>query len=173
MDALERPKQFPSVREMACWAYDFLSPLPYGRQITYRELSGVITIPADSHRGRQAVLRAGGQLLRRDSKLLINVRTVGYQIARPNEHAAQAVRFRAGARRRLRRALDAVVHVALDGLSATEVADVLAEQVRAGLALAFERRLHRQKTLPSPDRAVLPSGKHLVRLITRPHREEG
>jgi hypothetical protein len=167
MQPLEKPKDFPTVKEMARWAYDYLKPLPFGREITYVELTSVITMRADSHRGRTAVLRAGRQLLRDESKLLVNVRGQGYQIARPNEHAAQAVRFRAGARRRLRRALDAVVHIALDGLSPKEVTEVLAEQVRSGLTLAFERRLGRRKALPAPNQTALPSGEKLLSLITK------
>src|SRR5262245_30906596 len=152
---------------MTSWAYDFLRPLPYGTQLSYKDLSTVITIPADSHRGRAAILRAGRQLLQDERKLLVNVRSTGYQIAQPNEHVAQAKRYRAGARRRLRRAWAAVVYLETEGLTPKELTDALAEQVRAGLTLAMEKQLSRTKQLPAPKETALPSGQKLLSLITK------
>jgi hypothetical protein len=164
---VEKPKDFPTAREMARWAYDFLAARQHGEIASYAELSTVLTIDATSRRGRAAVLRAGRHLLRDHSKLLINIRGVGYQIAQPNDHAGQSQRYRRLARSRLRRALDAEVHVALQALSPRELAELMAEQVRAGLTLAFERRLSRRKALPPKDQLAMPSGQRLVQLLTK------
>lgn len=163
----ERPKDFPIRQDLIRRALDLLRTKNYGDLITYNEVGVALTVDGHSPRAQDAVRAAGRKLLQDDNKLLVNVRDRGYQIARPNEHAPEAARLRQAARRRLRRAVDSVVHVALDSLTPQEVAAVLTEQVRAGLTLAFERRVSRVKSLPQPKQSALPSGKAFLQMITK------
>lgn len=163
----EIPKQFPTIKEMSGWVYELLRAKPYGATVTYGELSAVLTLPAQEHRGRHAVLMAGRRLLVDHDKLLVNVKNTGYRVAEPREHSKQSRRFAAQGRRRMRRALVTVAHVALEALTPEERAAVLADQVRHGLALAFAQRIARRKALPPKEQIALPSGPNLVRLLTR------
>lgn len=161
------PKQFPTVKEMSAWLYDALKSREHGETVTYAELTEVLTIDAQSARGNHAVQRAARQLLTADSKLLVNVRNVGYQIVPPKEHAMQAKRLHASARRRLVRSVACATHVLWEKLTPEERTQVLAEQLKAGLALAFSRRISRRKALPPREQLALPKGDVLVKLLTK------
>ena len=164
---LDTPKQFPTVKEMTGWVYDALTAREHGDTIKYAELSAVLTMEAQHPRGRRAVLRASRRVLREQNKLLVNVKNVGYQIAQPNEHAAQARRFHGAARRRLVRSIACATHVLWEKLTPEERTHVLAEQLKAGLALAFSKRITRRKTLPPREQIALPKGAALMRLLTK------
>lgn len=164
---VDTPKQFPTVKEMSGWIYDALKERPHGETVKYAELSAVLTVDAQSDRGNHAIQRAGRRLLDEQNRLLVNLRNVGYQIAEPNEHAAHAKRFSAAGRRRLVRAVAVATHVLWEKLTPDERTRVLAEQLKAGLALAFSRRISRRKTLPPREQCALPHGAALVRLLTK------
>lgn len=164
---LDTPKQFPTVKEMSEWVYDALKARGHGEMIPYADLSSVLTIDAQDDRGRRAVLAAGRRLLREHSKLLVNVKNVGYHIAQPGEHAGHARRFHHAARRRLVRAVACATYVLMEQLTPEERSRVLAEQLKAGLALAFSKTITRRKALPPKEQIALPSGAKLVRLLTR------
>jgi hypothetical protein len=159
--------EFPTVRQMTAWVLDALRGRPPEDIATYRELTGILTIDAQSSRGRTAVLKAGIQLLREQQKLLVNVKNVGYRIAKANEHVDYSRRLQANGRRRLRRGAMIVAHVALGALTPEERAAVLLEQVRVGLSLSFASKIAKQKTLPKQEQIALPSGARLVKLLTR------
>jgi len=163
----DTPKKFPLVKEMAAWVFAALTERKHGELVTYPMLSAVLTIDAQSARGRTAVLRAGRRLLVEQNKHLVNVPRIGYTIAQPNEHTAISKRYQHAARRRLVRGMAAVVHVALEALTPEERALVIMEQVRMGLKLGLDRKLNRVKTLPSQPQVSIPSGKELVRLLTK------
>ena len=165
--ALVAPKSWPLASDLTRWAYDFLRPLPRGATVSYAALSAALTVDAQDWRGRTAVLRAARKLLRDDQKLLLNVRGVGYRLGRETDHAPASRRYRRLARHRLRRAWLAATRVALEVLTPKELADLMAEQVRVGLTLAFERKLSRQPTLPPRDQVSLPSGRALVALLSK------
>lgn len=164
---LETPKQFPTVKEMGAWVFGALKDRAHGETITYGELSAMLTIDAQSDRGNHAVQRAKPRLLADHNKLLVNVRGIGYQIALPNEHAAHSKRLQGASRRQLVRAVATATHVLWDQLRPQERAEVLAEQLKAGLALTFSRRISRRKALPPREQLALPSGAQLVRLLTK------
>jgi hypothetical protein len=106
--------------------------------------------------------------LRRDQKLLINVRDKGYQIGHPRDHLGVAEGLQAQSRRRLVRAVKTLVHVALDQLTDAERAAIVREQVRVTMKLAVDKRLTAQQVLPDCKQAIaMPSGRELVRLLTK------
>ena len=169
---VEKPKAFPARAEMRAAALALLRTKHHGDVVTYRELSGVVTVDAQSERGRSAILRAGRTLLLDQDRLLINVRGVGYRVAHPGEHSGESKRLQKHAVRRLNRALATVVHVAMQAMSPEERARTIQEQVRAGLMLGVSRRLTKTRTLPAAPIRALPSGAQLVALSTK-KREAG
>ena len=166
-ELLAQAREFPTVKEMSEWIFDALRDRSHGETIKYGELSAVLTVDAQGTRGRHAVLRAARRLLEERSKLLVNVRGVGYEIVQPNEHAAQSKRLQGAARRRLVRAVACATHVLWENLTAEERSQVLAQQLKAGLSLAFDRRISRTKALPPREQVALPSGGALVRMLTK------
>jgi hypothetical protein len=126
----------------------------------------------EDRRAREAVLSAGRVLLREHKLKLVNVRTVGYRLVRPDERVAVSVGERKRSRRWLKRALETVTYVALDGLPAEEVARILTEQARTALLLSIERRIGKQKALPPKSELLVPKGADLVRLFEKPRSEK-
>lgn len=163
----DTPKQFPTVKEMTAWVYAGIKDRERGDVLSYADLSAMLTLDAQTERGRRAVLNAGRLMLQEHDKHLINVKNVGYQIAQPNEHAGQSQRYRRLGMRRVARALLVSVHVALKELTDAEREKLINEQKRNGLIVAFARKVVRAKKLPAKEMLALPSGAHLVRLITK------
>ncbi len=160
--------QFPTTAEMTARAYELLSVRPVDALVSYGELATALGLdPSLDNRARGAVLRAGRRLLIEQRKKVVNVRTVGYRIIKPTEHVGVSQNEQKKARRWLREALKTVTHVALEGLTPTEVARVMTEQARAAIALTMARRVTRAKELPTRGDLHLPSTARLVDMMTR------
>lgn len=163
----EKNTQFPTMREMTERALQALIAVDFGGHITYETLTTICRADAQATRTRSAILRAGKRLLRDHNKLIRNVRTLGYEIAKPEQHADEAERLRGFARRRLRRALASVTFVKFEGLTEAQIGRLLTEQTRNAILLGAERKLSRRKELPPKRDVALPSGQHIVEMFTK------
>jgi hypothetical protein len=136
--------------------------------VSYADLTKVVGLDiVEDKRGRHAVLQAARILLREDRKKLVNVKTVGYRIVRPNEQRVVAEGEQRAAVRRFKRALATVTYVHLDQVPPEEQAKLLMDQARIALTLAVQRRLAKQKTFPTRDQLALPSGERLVEMFKK------
>jgi hypothetical protein len=159
--------KFPLARVLRNHAITRLRAVAYDEVISYEELSAAIGVDVVlDKRGRTAVLQAARVVLKQDQKKLVNIRTIGYRIVRPNEQVAVSAAEQQRSRRWLKRSLDTVTHVALHTLTPVEVAAVITEQARVALTLSFERKLQKQE-LPSKDQLLLPSGERLVEMFRK------
>lgn len=161
-------KQFPTTKEMRERALALLLPLPFDTTISYQQFTETLGLnPMTDHRARSAVLLAGKDLLKGYNKKIVNIRTEGYRIIRPNEHCAVSKRQQQSARRRLKESLQTVTHVALDQLAPTEIAQVMLEQARAAIQLSLTRKLGRMKQLPPRQELHLPSSNKIVEMMKK------
>jgi hypothetical protein len=165
---------FPTFRELRRLARVRLDALEFGARVSYADLTHALGVPADGHRGRAAVLAAGRDLLRdARPRLLVNVRNEGYQIARPNEHADVSKRRHALLNRGLARNHAIVTHVLMEweGWTDAERAVLIEQQTRTALALIASRKVANPRTaIPAGAAVQVPTGRELVRLLTRPPR---
>jgi hypothetical protein len=172
MNLVQPHEGFPTFRELRRLAFQRLGELTFGDRIAYADLTAAIGVPADGHRGRAAVLAAGRDLLKdARPRLLLNVRGYGYQIARPNEHAAVTKGRHKLINRALARNHAIATHVVMDweGWTDAERAVLVEQQTRTALALLASRTIARPRTA-IPAGAAVPSvtGRELVRLLMRP-----
>lgn len=168
---VESRSGFPTFRELRRLARIALDRLGFGEQISYAALSEALGVPANQQRGRAAVLAAGRELLRDGRpRLLVNVRNAGYQIARPNEHADVSKRAHGLINKRLARNHAIVTHVLMEweGWTDSERAILIEQQTRTALALIASRKVANPRTpIPPTTVASVPSGRELVRLLTK------
>ncbi len=164
--------QFPTAKEMRRRAFELLVARPFDTLVRYQEFAAALGLdPQSDQRARSAVLAAGRDLLKQHQKKIVNVKTEGYRIIRPNEHRAVSQAQQRGARRRLRDALQTVTYVALDQLTPEEIAGLMIEQARAAIQLALTKKLAKVKQLPAKQELALPSGRKLVEMMRKPRRE--
>jgi hypothetical protein len=160
--------QFPTTREMRMKALTLLSGFTFDTIVTYQQFTDTLGLnPALDRRARSAVLQAGRDLLKAQNKKLVNVKTEGYRIIRPNEHKSVSQSQQRSARRKLRDALQTVTHVALENLTPKEVAEVMLEQARTALQLNMTRRVAKMTGLPSKDELHMPSSAKLLSMMRK------
>lgn len=160
--------KFPLSRILRERATTVIAATDYDQVIPYAVLSEALGVDVvHDKRGRDAVLAAGRDVLKAHRKKIVNVRREGYRVVRSNEQAFVSRAEQKRARRWLRRALDTVTHVALDGLTPEDVAKVLTEQASVALQLSVQKKLQNAKSLPARDQVQMPTGRQLVDFITR------
>jgi hypothetical protein len=161
--------KFPLSRELREKAIEFLRFCDYDVLVPYdrwRALFNGLDPRADK-RARTAILKAGTIILREERKRVVCIRNEGYRVVRPSEQVTVSQSESARARRMMKRALQTVTYVALEKLTPEETATVLLEQARAAVAVAFNARARRMKTLPPAPEIVVPKSKALVEFITK------
>ena len=92
-----------------------LEPLEVGEVLTYRQIEAATGKPISNC--RNAVLRAGRQLLKSKNRLVRCEVNQGYRIARPEESTAVATQRHRSANRQLIQAKEAVQFVDMSGLT--------------------------------------------------------
>lgn len=100
--------------------YDAIRTFPPGRIVSYDELTGILGRDCRSH--RHYLDRLLVELVK-DRKTLVNMRNVGYRVARADEHVGLAHNHRRRARRQLFKGMRR--------LDATDVSKLPPEQARA------------------------------------------
>jgi glutathione S-transferase len=160
--------QFPTAKEFIAWALAFLTDQPFGRVITYAELASVLTVnPAEDHRARSALLRAGRVLQREHHKQIVNVRNVGYRVIEPKDHVGVSRAQNRRAIRRLRESLATATYVAMESLTPAETAEVLMQQARVAIQVGLCTRVTKAKVVPPREQVHLPSGAKLLEMMRR------
>jgi hypothetical protein len=166
--------QFPTTAEMRRRALQLLEQVPSNTLITYRALTAALGLnPQHESRARSAVLQAGRDLLKDQNKKIVNVRDQGYRIIQANEHVTVSQHEQLGARRRLRRALQTVTHVALHELTTIEIAKVMMEQARVAISVGMLKKLTKAKELPPTAQLHLPSASKLIEFMRSPRKQTG
>jgi hypothetical protein len=158
---------FPTTAELKARALALLTDRARDTVVSYGELTDALGMNVRETRARGAVLWAGHRLLMLEQKKLVNIRNVGYRIVKPQEHVGVSQQEQRRARRWLRRSLATVTHVALEDLTATEVAKLMTEQARAALAIAFQKQLSKAKALPPRKELHVPPTPQLVEMLKR------
>lgn len=156
----------PRVSVLAQAVHRALSEMPHGTVVTYDEFRKILFEDPQGRRGRAAILKAA-KLLLVDAKHLVNVRSIGYQIAYPNEHASQSNRQVTFGLRRYRKALAIVANTEIAKLTPQERQQVEEQTNRVRIHLALSVRVQRLKTLPERKLIDIPSGKALAEMLTR------
>ena len=100
--------------------YDTYKEAPYGAFLSFGEISSVCKIPLYGHGWTFTVERFKKEMLRVNSKAVVNVRNKGYRIVNPNEHPGLVYRETRRAERRIRHGVDLTVHVDYEQLTDTE-----------------------------------------------------
>jgi alkylated DNA nucleotide flippase Atl1 len=166
--AFNEGTQFPTTAEMTLRAFEAMRELPHDTVVTYEQITAVLGLdPSLDRRARAATLRAGRRLLTEHKKKLVNVRTTGYRIVRPEEQVGVSQSEQRRARRWLRESLKTVTFVALDNLPAVEVARVMTEQARAAIQVAMTNRMTRAKELPAKSDISVPSADKLLAMMRK------
>jgi hypothetical protein len=160
--------RFPLNEALRRRALAVLTAAGFDTVVTYEALTEAMGLdPSQDRRARTAVLRAATTVLKEQHKKLVNLKSVGYRIVRPDEHVTVSQQEQRNARRRLRRSLDTVLYVALAELPPLEVSKVVTEQARLGLLIGLTRRLTRLKVLPPSAQMQLPSGESLLAVFRK------
>lgn len=161
--------QFPTTKEMRQRAYDLLAPLAFDTTVSYVQFTEALGLnPANDDRARRAVLQAGRDILKSHNKKLVNVKTEGYRILRPNEQSHRSDAEARRGRRQFKRALETATFVAMEHLTPAEIADTLQTQARRAIEVALTKKIGRAKELPPSSELHLPSSSKLVEMMRRP-----
>ena len=164
----DEQKHFPTIAEMREKASELLTVHPHGTLILYGEFIAAIGVdPRVNTRARTAILRAGRDMLHRDQKKLLNVRTIGYRIVLPHEQKSVSQAEQRRARRQYKKSLETVTYVAMDKLDPIQVAELLQEQARSAIMVAMGQRVRNLKALLPKEELELPSGPKLVDMMRR------
>lgn len=157
---------FPLMSELRDRLRPVLVDATHGAVLTYEQLTVTLGVDAHDRRARTAIWQVANELLREHRKAVENVRTVGYRVVRANEHVRLSRGQQQRASRRLRRAVQVVVHVDYADLTPDERNTVLNEQARTAMKFAVDRALSRTKTLPAPVEA--PTARDILRIFRKP-----
>lgn len=104
--------------------HDFLKDRDYGELVTYDELTAHLGYDLRELPFRGPLYQVIDLLLANDSRALANVRSEGYRVLEPKEHAAEARRKQREARMKLRRGVRTVKATARAMLTEAENADL-------------------------------------------------
>ena len=86
--------------------YDYAVNLPYGTDVTFKQLAELLDTD-DRARAHRAVRRCNKQFTEEDKpRVLGNVRGVGYRVLQPSEYAPAALNIQKQARRKMSSAVD-------------------------------------------------------------------
>lgn len=124
---------------------DLVKDSQYGTTFTYRQFEAALG--KDRNAARQIVLAANRRLCRDFSRVLVNVRNVGYRIAHAREHVSIADWRKDRARKQMKQGLLVLRHVDWDQLDpqsrAAHEGTLMVMEAMFAQQTSFEKRLSR------------------------------